>query len=165
MKEATLKYQVNNNLNIKDDDKKSYFGLIAQLEHNFIFDDDYLTPYLRGSYTKVSNKNDIDALNSFIANLGLTYNKSLNNNINAYANVAVESELAGNTKGKLNQNTNPSIKGTSGVIALGINYKNDNILLGLNAKTSFGKNQNTGASLDLAYRFQIYTYLNIIPKR
>ena len=150
-----------------------YYGASATYSRNlYTWERGKLWAYFGGAYTNLAGTDvevgkdsfSIDAVSSFVLNLGARYTHSFDSYLGGFVKLGLEQELMGESDGTNNRNNYavsqyldmPSFKGTTGVTEFGVSYRakeNGGFVIDLSLKGLFGKNSGFGGNVKANYRF------------
>ena len=152
-----------------------YYGATLEIGHKFdnVWEDGALEVYARGAFTNVakadgvqigSDKFDIATIDSLIARGGLRYLEKFSKTWTGFIDIAFEREFDGEADGRSSGFTEsfaqsylaPSLKGNSGVAAVGVTYETNGrqgFVVNIKVQGSAGKNRGYGGGFDVQYKF------------
>ncbi len=164
------------------DFSRTFYAISGEYERHFDVGGFGLSAYASLALTHVAAadaeaagvKYDFEAVSSVVGKIGARASAEFGANWSAYADVAFEREFAGEADA-INQNGGnpyslksqfdaPSLKGNSGVIEVGANYRvggngasgasaAEGFVVGVKLSGSVGKNKGIGGSVNLGYKF------------
>lgn len=166
LRAGQIKTDYSNSLDWAYESTRNYFGGSLELGKKLnITDTSSIDLYTKGFYTRLNKANvnvigddiTLNKMDSIRARAGATYFYKADDKVETYLGVALERELKGDAKGYNKTNavdiSNPSVKGSTGIVNLGIKADvTDKLNVDLKLEGTFGKREGIAGGIVATYK-------------